>query len=105
MGPTAANLLLFFLTFSTGLFVSATSLLPSSFAMYMLAGAASSVLDGQAGRTIVFAVACVTWGWPVAGQYALLSPATQHERALASRRSLACNHVGRNPVLLRLMMA
>ena len=67
-GGVCGSLFLFFLATSTGMFISATSLLPSSFAMYMLTGAANGVLNRQPAKVIIFAVICVAWGWPVAGE-------------------------------------
>ena len=62
------SLFLLFLVMGTSMFISSTSLLPSSFAMYMLTGAATSVLDRKPVKVIAFAVILVTWGWPVAGK-------------------------------------
>ena len=66
-GVSISNKLLVLLTFSCGMFTSSTSLLPSSFAMYMLTWAAACVLRQRTSQLIFAAVVCVTWGWPVTG--------------------------------------
>lgn len=50
------------------MFAASTSLLPSSFAMYMVTWAAAGVLKARPAHVVVPAVVCVTLGWPVAGQ-------------------------------------
>lgn len=52
LDPTVAHYLLLLLVVSSGLFTSATSLLPSSFAMYTLTMAAAALLDGQLCRQV-----------------------------------------------------
>lgn len=68
-GVSTSNKLLVLLTFSCGMFTSSTSLLPSSFAMYMVTWAASSVIRQKKSQLVFAAVACVVWGWPVTGIY------------------------------------
>ena len=58
------------------MFTSATSLLPSSFTMYMLTLSAAAVLNSDHRRVVLYAMVGVMWGWAVAGvaflPYALL---------------------------------
>jgi alpha-1,2-mannosyltransferase len=52
------------------MFVAATGLLPSSFAMACLTAAAAAVLQGRPARIVAAAAAGIVWGWPVAGAHA-----------------------------------
>ena len=67
MGGWTAHLLLALLAPSAGMFVAASGLLPSSFAMCSLTAAAAAVLAGQPLRVIAAGAAGLVWGWPVAG--------------------------------------
>ena len=49
------------------MFFAATSLLPSTFTMYMLTAAAAFVLEGRPRHVVATAIVGVIWGWPVAG--------------------------------------
>ncbi|KAK9846490.1 hypothetical protein WJX81_005211 [Elliptochloris bilobata] len=67
VGGWTAHLLLALLASSAGMFVSASGLLPSAFAMCCLTAAAAAVLAGRPLRVIVAGAAGLVWGWPVAG--------------------------------------
>jgi len=70
VGGWTAHLLLALLVPSAGMFVAATGLLPSSFAMACLTAAAAAVLQGRPARVVAAAAAGIVWGWPVAGAHA-----------------------------------
>ena len=66
-GPGVGNILLLLLAAAPGLFFASTSLLPSSFAMYLLTLAAAFALEARPLPVVASAVMAVIWGWPVAG--------------------------------------
>lgn len=77
---TAVSFFLFLL-FSSGMFLSSNTLLPSTFTMYAMMASTIGVLQNQTQVTIVSAVVGVVLGWPVAGiafvpyaLYVLLQP-------------------------------
>jgi hypothetical protein len=70
VGGWTAHLLLALLVPCAGMFVAATGLLPSSFAMACLTAAAAAVLQGRPARVVAAAAAGIVWGWPVAGAHA-----------------------------------
>lgn len=63
---TVSTIFLTLLSVSSGLFVSSSSLLPSSFTMYAVTLAAAAVLDGNMHLAIDSSVIGVLWGWCVA---------------------------------------
>ena len=65
--PHVGKLYLVFAAFSSGMFVSANALLPSSLAMVAMTFAAAGVLRGDTAQVIWGAVVGSTWGWIVAG--------------------------------------
>ncbi len=67
LGGWTAHLLLALLVPSAGLFVAATGLLPSSFAMCCLTAAAAAVLAAKPLHVVAAGAAGLVWGWPVAG--------------------------------------
>lgn len=67
MGGWTAHLLLALLAPCAGMFVAASGLLPSSFAMCCLTAGAAAVLAGQPLRVVAAGAAGLVWGWPVAG--------------------------------------
>lgn len=67
MGGWTAHLLLALLAPSAGMFVAASGLLPSSFAMCSLTAGAAAVLAGQPLRVVAAGAAGLVWGWPVSG--------------------------------------
>lgn len=67
-------ILLLLLAVLPGMFFASTSLLPSSFTMYMLTAAAAFVLEGKPLQVVGAAMVGVVWGWPVAGFF----PADNH---------------------------
>ena len=76
ISPNIAKTFLLLLCTSSGMFTSATSLLPSSFTMYTLTLSAAAVLNSDHRRVVLYAMVGVIWGWAVAGvaflPYALL---------------------------------
>lgn len=72
VGSRTGNILLLLLAAAPGLFFASTSLLPSSFTMYLLTLAAAFVLEGRSLRVVVSAVVGVICGWTVAGRCAIL---------------------------------
>ena len=67
VGGWTAHLLLALLAPSAGMFVAASGLLPSSFAMCCLTAGAAAVLAGRPLRVVAAGAAGLVWGWPVAG--------------------------------------
>lgn len=67
VGARTGNILLLLLAAAPGLFFASTSLLPSSFTMYLLTLAAAFVLEGKSLRVVACAVVGVICGWTVAG--------------------------------------
>ena len=67
ISPNIAKTFLLLLCTSSGMFTSATSLLPSSFTMYTLTLSAAAVLNSDHRRVVLYAMVGVIWGWAVAG--------------------------------------
>lgn len=67
VSPSIAKTFLLLLCTSSGMFTSATSLLPSSFTMYTLTLSAAAVLNSDHRRVVLYAMVGVVWGWAVAG--------------------------------------
>lgn len=67
LSPNIAKMFLLLLCVSSGMFTSATSLLPSSFTMYTLTAASAAVLNSDHRRVVLYAMVGVIWGWAVAG--------------------------------------
>jgi alpha-1,2-mannosyltransferase len=61
-----AKYMLFFMTLSTGIFISSTSFLPSTFAMYCLTVALAAWLKQNVGLAEVAVAAAAILGWPFA---------------------------------------
>eukprot|EP00873_Tetraselmis_striata_P005503 jgi/Tetstr1/425767/TSEL_001552.t1 len=64
--PEAASILLVLLMGSTGPFLAATTLLPSTFSMYAVTYAAAAILEENWLGAILPSVVGVVWGWTVA---------------------------------------
>ncbi len=72
-GAKTAQLLLFLLCFSAGMFAASSAFLPSTFVMYALTLAAAAVIDNHPRAVIAYGAVGVLLGWPVAG---MLDPHT-----------------------------
>ena len=70
-GAKTAQLLLFLLCCSAGMFAASSAFLPSTFVMYALTLAAAAVIDNHPRAVIAYAAVGVLLGWPVAGTHAL----------------------------------
>ena len=68
-GAKLAQLLLFLLCFSAGMFAAASAFLPSSFVMYAVTLAAAAVIDNHPRGVIAYGALAVLLGWPVAGTH------------------------------------
>ena len=68
-GAKLAQLLLFLLCCSAGMFAAASAFLPSSFVMYTLTLAAAAVIDNHPRGVIAYGAIAVLLGWPVAGTH------------------------------------
>ncbi len=71
-GTKTAQLLLFLLCCSAGMFAASSAFLPSTFVMYTLTLAAAAVIDNHPRAVTAYAAVGVLLGWPVAGALALL---------------------------------
>ncbi|KAL3158672.1 hypothetical protein ABBQ32_011414 [Trebouxia sp. C0010 RCD-2024] len=67
ISPSIAKMFLLLSCTSSGMFTSATSLLPSTFTMYTLTLAAAAMLNSDHRRVVLYAMVGVIWGWAVAG--------------------------------------
>lgn len=72
-GAKTAQLLLFLLCCSAGMFAASSAFLPSTFVMYTLTLAAAAVIDNHPRAVVAYAAVGVLLGWPVAGTYALVA--------------------------------
>ncbi|CAL5219251.1 g1047 [Coccomyxa viridis] len=66
-GAKTAQLLLFLLCCSAGMFAASSAFLPSTFVMYTLTLAAAAVIDNHPRAVVAYAAVGVLLGWPVAG--------------------------------------
>ena len=72
-GTKTAQLLLFLLCCSAGMFAASSAFLPSTFVMYTLTLAAAAVIDNHPRAVIAYAAVGVLLGWPVAGMFVLFA--------------------------------
>ena len=72
-GAKTAQLLLFLLCCSAGMFAASSAFLPSTFVMYTLTLAATAVIDNHPRAVVAYAAVGVLLGWPVAGTSTLIA--------------------------------
>ncbi|KAI1287314.1 Alpha-1,2-mannosyltransferase ALG9 [Halotydeus destructor] len=90
-GPRVARLTLFFLVLGTGMFISATAFLPSTFSMYFILLAYGSWLQQNYKLSIIASGINAILGWPFAG---LLSIPIALDLCLVKRKFYMCLKYG-----------